>query len=474
MNKYPHLAILLGIIFLIATNALVLFGLTSMMKRTEKKNLEEMTARIGGQCQMIANQIQMNELSSYHFSEDSQEEQYSIQKVELAANNLRGRIMLVDKQYCILLDTYHLKDNKYLLTPRIVDVMKNKQSYVKKINDRNLEFLTVMTDQKTGEMQGVMVTMVSLLEYNNEMAYLESQKNILMGIFFIISLAVSLCIMKVVQNPFFKMQKELDSLVAGHHDNRLSNSFFYELTRIAKAVNALHEKYQKLEDSRQEFASNVSHELKTPITSMKILADSLIMQDNVPVEIYKEFMEDIVHEVDRESQIINDLLELVKMDKKQGDLSVAATNINELLEELLKRISPIAEKRRVTLRLETMRAVSAEVDRSKLSMALTNLIENAVKYNKDDGFVDVSLNADHKFFYIRIKDTGIGIPEDCRESIFGRFYRVDKARSRDTGGTGLGLAISRNIILLHKGNIKVHSKVGVGSTFIVRIPLNYV
>ena len=124
--------------------------------------------------------------------------------------------------------------------------------------------------------------------------------------------------------------------------------------------------------------------------------------------------------------------------------------------------------------METMREVIAEVDEVKLSLACNNLIENAVKYNDDNGSVDVSLNADHKFFYIRVKDTGCRITEDCQEQIFERFYRDDKARSRETGGTGLGLAITRNVILMHKGSIRVHSKEGEGSTFIIRIPLNYI
>ena len=217
-----------------------------------------------------------------------------------------------------------------------------------------------------------------------------------------------------------------------------------------------------------------SHELKTPITSMKIPADSLLMQPDVPVELYEEFMNDIVHEIDRENQIITDLLTLVKMDKTQADLNITSVKINDLLEVLLKRISPIAEKRGIKIRLETMREVVAEVDEVKLSLACNNLIENAVKYNHDDGKVDVSLNADHKFFYIRVKDTGCGIPEDCQEQIFERFYRVDKARSRETGGTGLGLAITRNVVLMHKGSIRVHSKEGEGATFIIRIPLNYI
>ena len=258
--------------------------------------------------------------------------------------------------------------------------------------------------------------------------------------------------------------------------NNMSEKLEQNIAELKKANLELKkdiDKKEKLEIMRTDFLSNVSHELKTPITSMKILADSLLMQPDVPVELYEEFMNDIVHEIDRENQIITDLLTLVKMDKTQADLNITSVKINDLLEVLLKRISPIAEKRGIKIRLETMREVVAEVDEVKLSLACNNLIENAVKYNHDDGKVDVSLNADHKFFYIRVKDTGCGIPEDCQEQIFERFYRVDKARSRETGGNGLGLAITRNAILLHRGSIKVHSIEQQGTTFAVRIPLMY-
>ena len=118
--------------------------------------------------------------------------------------------------------------------------------------------------------------------------------------------------------------------------------------------------------------------------------------------------------------------------------------------------------------------MSADVDEVKISIALNNLIENAIKYNYDDGWVRVTLNADHKFFYVKIQDSGVGIPEEFQEKIFERFYRVDKARSRETGGTGLGLSLTRNVILLHRGSIKVYSKEKEGTTFTVRIPLYYV
>ena len=138
-----------------------------------------------------------------------------------------------------------------------------------------------------------------------------------------------------------------------------------------------------LDESRQEFVSNVSHELKTPMTSMKVLADSLVEQDNVPVEMYREFMVDIKNEVDRENQIITELLTLVRMDRKDSRLNVTDTNVNEMVELILRRIRPIAQKRDIELTMVSLRDVYAEIDEVKMTMVITNLVENAVKYNRD-------------------------------------------------------------------------------------------
>ena len=231
---------------------------------------------------------------------------------------------------------------------------------------------------------------------------------------------------------------------------------------------------RKIDDMRKEFLSHVSHELKTPIASMKVLADSLLSQEGMPEEIYREFLGDITNEIERMTKIINDLLSMVKMDKNTSQVEVVNTSINDLLEQLLKRLRPIAAERNIELIYESYRPVMADIDETKMSIALNNLIENAIKYNYDDGWVRVTLNADHKFFYVTVQDSGVGIPEDVQDNVFERFYRVDKARSRDTGGTGLGLSLTRSAVLLHRGSIKLYSKEKEGTTFTVRIPLTYV
>ena len=253
----------------------------------------------------------------------------------------------------------------------------------------------------------------------------------------------------------------------------LHEDTFTETRMLSEAFNKMLGRLKQLDDSREEFVSNVSHELKTPLTSMKVLADSLLAQKEVPVELYQEFMGDIAKEIDRENDIITDLLSLVKMDKKGTTLNITSVQINEMLEQILKRLKPIAEKKNVEVVLESFRPVVAEIDEMKLSLAFSNLVENALKYNHENGWVHVSLNADHKYFYVKVADSGIGIPKEDQEHIFERFYRVDKSHSREMGGTGLGLSIVRGAVIMHRGSVKVYSSEGEGTTFTVRIPLIY-
>ena len=280
---------------------------------------------------------------------------------------------------------------------------------------------------------------------------------------------------RLLTRPFGKITQSLEEVRGSViEDQEISIPDYTETKLLSEAYNRMLRRMKLQEDSRQEFVSNVSHELKTPITSMKVLADSLLAQDEVPAELYKEFMGDIAEEIDRENKIITDLLSLVKMDRKSSDVNIQETNINQLIELILKRLRPIAAKRGIDLVLESFKPVFAEVDETKLTLALSNLVENGIKYNTENGWVHVSLNVDNKYFYVKVEDSGIGIPEESQEHIFERFYRVDKSHSREIGGTGLGLAITRSAVLMHHGAIKVYSKEGEGTTFTVRIPLKYV
>jgi len=296
---------------------------------------------------------------------------------------------------------------------------------------------------------------------------------VIIGLVMIFLMIVAVFAADRVVRPLHQIAATIENVSAGYSDDVLHVDTFTETKSISEAINKMMGRLKLLDDSREEFVSNVSHELKTPMTSMKVLADSLLEQENLPVEMYQEFMGDIAKEIDRENKIITDLLSLVKMDKKGQTLNIESVNINELLEQILKRLKPIAEKKNVEIVMESFRPVTAEIDETKLSLAISNLVENAVKYNHDNGWVHVSLNADHKFFYVKVEDSGIGIPKEDQAHVFERFFRVDKSHSREIGGTGLGLAIARNAVIAHRGAIKVYSEEGEGTTFTVRIPLIY-
>ena len=278
----------------------------------------------------------------------------------------------------------------------------------------------------------------------------------------------------LIAKPLRQVTDSIHDISKGNMDEKIDMRGFSEVVSISDSFNQMIDVIQNTETSRQAFVSNVSHELKTPLASMKVLSDSLLSMEGMPEEMYREFLVDITHEIDRMTGIINDLLNMVKMDRNSAQVNISNVSINDLLEQIIKRLRPIAATRNIELIYESIRPVMADVDEVKMSIALNNLIENSIKYNYDDGWVKITLNADHKFFYVTVQDTGVGIPEDEQDNVFERFYRVDKARSRETGGTGLGLSLTRSAILLHRGSIKLYSKEKEGTTFTIRIPLHYI
>lgn len=396
-------------------------------------------------------------------------------EIEQVAEGYRGRIVIVNNDLKIIKDTYGLEEGKTIISEQVINCYNGGTSnkYIDHENEY-IELVLAVANSTTKEQAGIMIMSFSTQSIYAIYDQLLHARFVLSIVIFVLAVIAAFFYSSKVTRPFARITNQIDHATDGVLGDNISVKSYTEMESIADSVNHMLTRLQKLEDSRQEFVSNVSHELKTPITSIKVLSESLMMQEDVPVELYREFMADITEEIERENKIINDLLSLVKLDKTSGELNISQVNINDLLEQILKRLRPIAEKRNIELVFESFRHVTAEVDEVKLSLAVNNLIENAIKYNYDDGWVRVSLNADHKYFFVTVADSGVGIPEDVQDNIFERFYRVDKARSRETGGTGLGLSITRNAVLMHRGSIKVYSKEKEGATFTIRVPLNYI
>ncbi|MBQ9550806.1 MAG: ATP-binding protein [Lachnospiraceae bacterium] len=396
-------------------------------------------------------------------------------EMDLLAGIYNGRIIITDNRFVIIHDTYDLSNGRTMISQEIIKCFSSGAgSSVYDQENEYIEICVPVNNIKTGETEGVLFVSAATDMIRDTVEVLKRKLNIMLFTMALLLFALSLFVSYLLTRPFKRITAAINSVKEGFGETQISIPDYSETEAIMDAFNSLMDRLKTLDESRDEFVSNVSHELKTPLTSMKVLADSLISADEVSNETYREFMIDIAEEVDREDKIINDLLSMVKMDKATEEINAEDTDINELIELLLKRIRPIADKKGVQIVFESKRPVSAEVDRTKFTLAIMNLVENAVKYNKENGWIRVGLDGDHQFFTITVSDSGIGIPEDSVDHIFERFYRVDKSHSREIGGTGLGLAVTRSSVLMHRGAIKVSSVEGEGTTFTVRVPLKYV
>lgn len=268
-----------------------------------------------------------------------------------------------------------------------------------------------------------------------------------------------------------RFNRAIAKMSAGDFSVRVSENEIAEFGDLAKAFNMMSEKLENLDASRSQFVSDASHELKTPLASMKILSESLLTQEDAPVELYREFMSDINSEVDRLSLVINDLLTLVKTEKDTEALMLTSVELGALIRSIVDTVKPLARRKHITVSYE-YRDVCVRADELRMQQLFTNLIDNAIKYSPENTTVTVTLSASVNHAVVTVADQGIGIAPEHLPHLFERFYRVDKARSRQAGGTGLGLAIVKQIVDQHAGTIEVKSELKKGTVFTVTLPLD--
>ena len=392
------------------------------------------------------------------------------------SNLYDGRVLVIDSYYKVVKDTYGKSQGRYIVSNEVIACMNGSRnmSNFDEVNNY-LEITVPILDESTGMVYGAMVASASTDGIKNNVQLLDRRSYTIGVVIAILVLLIAYALSNTLLRPFDKIIKAVDSVREGFEpgDEAIEVPDYTETKDIMDAFHHLMSRMREVDESREEFVANVSHELKTPLASMKVLSDSLIQSgENVDAETYREFMVDIAAEVDRENKVINDLLSLVKLDGNETtQLNLESCSISDMLQQILKTLTPLADNAGVELLYDEKIPVEAKVDEVKLSLAIMNLVENAIKYNKEGGWVKVTLDADAQFMMITVSDSGMGIPEESLNRIYDRFYRVDKSHSREIGGTGLGLSITRNAILLHRGAIKAASIVGEGTTFTVKIPL---
>ncbi len=396
--------------------------------------------------------------------------------VHSAAADEGARILLLDHEGKVQLDTLTLLEGTRTQVPEAVAVLTGEEVRafgVHALQEENGEYAALCAAAMVhkGDTIGAVLLSMQVSELRAAILQVETQ---LMTVFVGVAaaaLAAAFVFALTLTAPIKAMTSTIRRMGKGDLTARVKVRASGEMKELADSYNAMAEKIENFDQSRSQFVQNASHELKTPLATMKLLLENLIYQPDMPRELQAEFMQDMNHEIDRLSGIITDLLTLTKMDSAESAVKNDKLDFTDLCNGVVHSLQPAAEKAGLTLDASIAKAVSLYGDESKLSQVVYNLIDNAIKYTPEGGVITVTMKADGRNVVFAVKDTGVGIPPEDAKHIFDRFYRVDKARSRETGGTGLGLSIVRQMVQLHRGEVTVDSQPGKGSTFTVTLPV---
>ena len=284
-----------------------------------------------------------------------------------------------------------------------------------------------------------------------------------------LALVVALVYVFLLVNRIRDIVRSMRVVAGGDYSYRHVNRGKDEISELGEEFNQLTERLETTEEQRRRFVSDASHELKTPLASIRLLADSIVQNENVDAETMREFVTDIGNEAKRLQRTTDKLLTLSRLDDN-AERELVSVDVKQVVLDTLTPLHPLAREKQVSLETELEDGCRIRATEDDLFHIVFNLVENAVKYNVPGGAVHIALKGDEKQVILAVSDTGIGIPEEDRANIFSRFYRVDKARSREAGGSGLGLSIVHDTVLALGGSIEVGQNTPQGSIFTVAFP----
>ena len=306
----------------------------------------------------------------------------------------------------------------------------------------------------------------------NQAELLENLSNNLMTISLAVSalvILVSTIFSRSLTRRLSNLQNAIRGVREGAYYQRAVLAGHDEYTQIAEEFNDLVDRLQETENARRRFVSDASHELKTPLAAIRLLTDSILQNDNIDMETAREFVSDIGQEAQRLSRITEDLLRLTRLDSGVVE-KAEVIEMEPVLERVLRMLRPVADEKEITIQVSDAAGITVVAMPGELHQILYNLAENAIKYNRQGGFVRIKAKMEKETTTIVVEDNGIGIPAEDLTHIFKRFYRVDKARSRAQGGTGLGLSIVSDTVSRRGGTIRAENIAEGGARFVVVLP----
>lgn len=387
-----------------------------------------------------------------------------------------ARVIYFDRDAKVLYDTAETGNlkGKIMSDPKALKALSG-ENVTEKTEQEDILYITAAVPViRSGETIGA----VYLKAHANELRDYsrQVQRNLLLisVIMCLIMTLVSYLIVRAFTASMSKLTARIKEMNENDSREQVEIKSNNEINELVVAFNKMVEKTDDVEARRQEFVSNASHELKTPLSSIKLICDSVLQTPDVDRATLNEFLMDMNDEVDRLTRIINKLLSLTKLDASVDEkevLELSTFNIKPLVENIIRSLSPLAKNKHIKVQTLLLDDVFIRADADKIWEAIYNILDNSIKYTQNCGRVYIELYRDNKNVFITITDNGIGMAEEEMDKIFDRFYRVDKARARETGGTGLGLSIALGAIELHGGYIEVESYEEVGSLFRLVLPV---
>lgn len=385
------------------------------------------------------------------------------------------RVTLIDDRGIVLCDTDsdpHLLEN-HRARPEIIQAINGHTgSIIRYSKSVQSVLLYVAVPLDIGESRWVVRTALSLSSINHLLSELFNKLLLLLLALIMIIFGVGVYVYRKINSPLEEIRLGAGRFAHGRFAAKLPDYQVREIAELAAALNQMATQLDSLENLRREFVANVSHELKTPVTSIQGFAETLLEGARNNPEDLDRFLRIIARQSGRLADIIDDLLTLSRLESAPLDelLAIDRYVLCDILESCREACRGRAVEKDIAVNIDCSGEVEVMADRSLLTQAVINLIENAVKYSPEHTTVTVTGARDGQRVRITVADQGPGIPEHHVPRLFERFYRADKARSRKLGGTGLGLAIVKHIASVHQGEVNVETRIGRGSTFIILLP----
>ena len=392
----------------------------------------------------------------------------------LMGTGVRG--IIVDPTYKVIYDSNNELNQKVLMREIIKSASEGEQAHtVLKNTELSTNMMTVAVPVVQNGSQSIIAVVYlveSLADIDETIRHVRINLLFFSALISILVAFLSFGMSYIVTSPLDEFIDAAREISKGNFEKRVKVRGHNEFSELAMMMNFMTSELGNLEDNRKKFVSDASHQLKTPLATIKLICDSIVSTPDPDPELIQEFLGDLSDEVDRLSRIVERLLKLTKLDSGKSLPRLTQTDICMLLNSVVKKLTPNANAKDIVLytdyKIDNPPALMLDFD--KIWEAIYNITDNAIKYTLEGGFVKIGLLKEGKNIVVQVEDNGPGIPKEEQEHVFDRFYRLDDSRARETGGTGLGLAIAKEAVILHGGRIELSSEEGMGCVFSIYLP----